>query len=172
MPPSFKIPSSLKHRHIPLTELCGQNECKRITVGVAIDSQPPPGLPKKVHLLQRAAEEDILPNMYELPGGNWEETDDTILDTVAREAKEETGLVMSAVLCEFEEFEYTTKRGPARQLNFLVEVQQSQSEPTPALSPSEHQNYLWAGAADSLEELPMSGGMRTVVRNAFRAIGE
>ena len=172
MSPSFQVPSSLKHRHIPLPELCGQNEGKRITVGVAIVSQPPPGLPKKVLLLQRAAEEDVLPNMYELPGGNWEETDGTILDTVAREAKEETGLVMSAVLSEFEEFEYTTKRGPARQLNFLVEVQQSQSEHTPALSPSEHQNYLWAGAADSLEELPMSGGMRTVVRNAFRAIGE
>jgi hypothetical protein len=79
---------------------------------------------------------------------------------------------MSTVLSEFEGFEYTTKRGPARQLNFLVRVQQSQSEPTPALSSSEHQNYLWAGAMDSLEELPMSEGMRTVVRNAFRALGE
>lgn len=172
MSPSFQVPSSLKHRQIPLPELCAQNEGKRITVGVAIISQPPLGLSQKVLLLQRAAEEDVLPNMYELPGGNWEETDDTILDTVAREVKEETGLVTSAVLSEFEEFEYTTKRGPARQLNFLVEVQRSQSEPTPALSPSEHQNYIWAGATDSLEDLPMSAGMRTVVRNAFRAIGE
>jgi hypothetical protein len=88
---------------------------------------------------------------------------------------EETGLVMSAVLCEFEEFEYTAKRGPARQLNFLIEAQQPHSvttssreieEPAPTLNPSEHQAYVWVGAADSLEELPMSGGMKTVVQNA------
>lgn len=84
---------------------------KRITVGVAIVSQPAPKFSAKILLLQRAADEDTLPNMYELPGGNWEEIDSTILDTVAHEAKEETGLAMSAVLHEFEQFEYVTKRG-------------------------------------------------------------
>jgi len=181
MSPSFSVPLSLKHRNIPLHKLCDQHEGKRITVGVAIVSQPPPDLPKKVLLLQRAADEDVLPNMYELPGGNLEGTDATILDTVARETKEETGLMMSAVLCEFEEFEYTTRRGPARQLNFLIEVQQSHSaaasgyqmgEATPTLSPSEHQAYVWVEASNSLEGLPMSEGMRIVVKNAFKAIDE
>jgi len=175
---SFSIPSALTHRDIPIRELCGQYEGKRVTVGVAIISQSPPDLPKKILLLQRAADEAVLPNMYELPGGNWEENDATILDTVSREAKEETGLVISAVLCEFEGFEYTTKRGPASQLNFLVEVQQYQSatsdstmgEVTPVLNPSEHQAYIWVEAGDSLEKLPMSDGMRIVVKNAFEAI--
>jgi 8-oxo-dGTP pyrophosphatase MutT (NUDIX family) len=49
-------------------------------------------------LLQRAADEDVLPNLYELPGGNWEETNDTIPDTAAREVEESTALVMSAVV--------------------------------------------------------------------------
>jgi ADP-ribose pyrophosphatase YjhB (NUDIX family) len=44
-------------------------------------------------LLQRAAD-----NLYELPGGNWEETNDTIPDTAAREVEESTALVMSAVV--------------------------------------------------------------------------
>lgn len=114
--------------------------------------------------------------MYELPGGNCEETDTTIFDTVAREAMEETGLVMRTVLCEFEEFEYTTKRGPARQLNFLIDVEQPTAsdyrngELTPILSPNEHQAYLWVKAADSLEELPMSEGMKIVLQNAFKAM--
>jgi len=173
---SYTIAPSLKYRQISLRQLCSQYEGKRITVGVAIVSQPPASLAKKILLLQRAADEDTLPNMYELPGGNWEESDATIFDTIAREAKEETGLTMSAVLGEFEEFEYTTKRGLAKQLNFLVEVQQCavsddvSGEPTPTLCPSEHQAYLWAEATDSLEELPMTQGMKTIIRNAFKAI--
>jgi len=171
------IPPALASRSIPLRELLDQHQGKRITVGVAVVT---PGEPQKLLLLQRAADEDVLPNMYELPGGNCEDGDTTIFDTVVREAKEETGLVLSAVLNEFESFEYTTtKRGPARQLNFLVEVQQSagsvdegDAEPKPTLSANEHQAYVWIGAGDSLETLQMTDGMRTVVKNALRAMKE
>lgn len=46
--------------------------------------------------------------MYELPGGNCEPEDGTVFDAVAREVSEETGLVISEVLCEFEDFECST----------------------------------------------------------------
>lgn len=109
---------------------------------------------------------------------NWEEIDATILDTVARGAKEETGLEISAVLCKFEGFEDTTKRGPASRLNFLVEVRPAATsgynmgEVMPIWNPTEHQAYIWARAGDSLEKLPMSDDIRIVVKNAFKAIDE
>ena len=53
-------------------------------IGVAIRRCP------QLLVLQRAAHEDAYPHMYELPGGNWEKENSTILHTVAREALEET----------------------------------------------------------------------------------
>lgn len=168
---SIIIPTSLDHRKIPLKDLQAQIAGKRITVGVAIVSKASTDpTTTKLLLLQRAAEEEVLPNMYELPGGNCEATDATILDTVQREAFEETGLVITEILAEFESFEYTTKRGPALQLNFIVVANRSASEPTPTLSPDEHQAYRWAAANEFLSDLPMSAGMSEVVQNAYKAI--
>ncbi|KAJ7170188.1 hypothetical protein C8R46DRAFT_1091474 [Mycena filopes] len=129
--------------------------------------------------------------MYELPGGNCEPTlDATILHTVAREALEETGLVVTRVVAEFDGFEYTTRRGPARQLNFLVEVEVQEASasrgggpdededegrgrglPTPILSPEEHHAFAWVGVGDSLEGFPMSESMGKVVRDALAVMG-
>ncbi|THU77669.1 hypothetical protein K435DRAFT_628925, partial [Dendrothele bispora CBS 962.96] len=125
-------------------------------------------------LLQRAANEDAYPNMYELPGGNWEKIDETILHTVAREALEETGLMITAICTEFDGFEYTTaRRGPAKQLNFLVEVRSdndsdaSGEPPEPTLNAEEHQAYTWVEKGDDLEKFPTSDSMRMVVQNAL-----
>ncbi|KAF8915036.1 hypothetical protein CPB85DRAFT_1411641 [Mucidula mucida] len=146
----FPIPSALDHLKAPLRDVCKLHPGKRLT---------------------RAAEEDILPNMYELPGGNIEPlTDPTIFHTVAREALQETGLVVSAVLGEFQSFEYATKRGEARQLNFLVHVEAPCDRPIPTLSPSEHQAYIWIDSVESLDSLPMTDGMKEVVGNALTAM--
>ncbi|THU86809.1 NUDIX-domain-containing protein [Dendrothele bispora CBS 962.96] len=178
---TYTISPAVHERNIPLEELCVQNEGKRITVGIAIvtavtkaPSSPTGSLQKpKLLLLQRAANEDAYPNMYELPGGNWEKNDETILHTVAREAFEETGLVVTSICTEFDGFEYTTaRRGPAKQLNFLVEVHSDDSNaggepPEPTLNAEEHQAYAWVEEGDDLEKFPMSDSMRTVVQNAL-----
>ena len=160
---TVRIPPALEHRNIPLCDLRAQSEKKRLVVGVAIASRTS----GKLLLLQRAADEEFLPNVYELPGGHAEDdTDATIFDTVVREAAEETGLMVTAVLREFEPFEY----GRSVQLNFVVEVEAAEDEvPVPKLNPSEHQAFVWANV-DGLDGLPMSEGMGEVVRNAFGAI--
>lgn len=168
---AITVPSSLEHRKIPLKDLQAEILGKRITVGVAIVANS--SSENKLLLLQRSATEDVLPNMYELPGGNVDDSDATVLDTVQREALEETGFTITQFLAEFEPFEYTTKRGDARQLNFLVAVNELNvkgEEPTPTLSPDEHQAYKWASSSDPLSDLPMSEGMSIVVQNAFKAM--
>ncbi|KAJ7475920.1 NUDIX hydrolase domain-like protein, partial [Mycena latifolia] len=160
---------------IPLDQLRELYPGKRITVGVAIvstNSNPP-----KLLLLQRSEDEETLPNMYELPGGNCDPEDATVLDCVTREALEETGLEVSEILAEFEDFEYSTKRGAAKQLNFLVRAEmpegRADSPLVPTLNPQEHQAFVWVESLGSLESVPgMTPGMKVVVQNALKAMSE
>ncbi|KAJ7773384.1 NUDIX hydrolase domain-like protein [Mycena metata] len=161
-----QVPGALAHRDIPLDALKAQHPGKRITVGVAIVSDDEP---RKLLLLQRSANEDTLPNMFELPGGNCDPGDLTVIDAVARETEEETGLVVAEVLSEFEHFEYSTKRGPAMQLNFLVRVEH---DGTLKLNPEEHQACLWIESPGVLDTLPMTAGMKKVVACALEAAKE
>ncbi|KAJ7455375.1 NUDIX hydrolase domain-like protein [Mycena galericulata] len=168
----MRIPETLKHRDIPLDQLRQLYPGKRITVGVAIIAESSVHPSWKLLLLQRSDDEETLPSMYELPGGNCEPEDGTIFDAVSREAREETGLVISEVLSEFEEFEYSTKRGAAKQLNFLVRVREMPEGPlVPTLHPEEHQTYVWleSESPSILDSLPMTPGMNTVVNNALEA---
>lgn len=156
--------------HIPLKELRSQPEFigKRVTVGVAVAATIGSKGSKKLLLLQRAANEDACPNMYELPGGNTEEEDKTIHDTVVRELSEETGLKATNIVGEFDDgFEYTTRRGASKQLNFLVNVPDN---PKVTLNPEEHQAYAWIGADDSLDGFPMTDAMKRTVAHALRAV--
>jgi 8-oxo-dGTP pyrophosphatase MutT (NUDIX family) len=167
----MQIPATLKHRGIPLVQLQQLYPGMRITVGVAIVTDQP----RKLLLLQRSADEETLPNMYELPGGNCDPEDATVLETVAREAREETGLIISEVLGEFEDFEYSTKRGAAKQLNFLVRVESPENPSAgevliPTLNPKEHQAYVWLESLSFLDTLPMTPGMKGVVENALKAM--
>ena len=90
----YHVHPSLSQFAIPISSLQSKYaEYARLVVGVAIVHP----LTKKLLILQRASTETTLPNMYELPGGGAESCDGTILDTVARETREETGLVVSVV---------------------------------------------------------------------------
>lgn len=113
---------SVAARHIPLSTSQAQpeNTGKCLIVGVAVISPTS----KKLPILQRAAHEDSYAGMYELPGGHTEDADATILDTIVRELKEETGLAVRRIVAESDEgFEYETRKGTVKQLNFLVEVE-------------------------------------------------
>ncbi|KAL9092669.1 MAG: hypothetical protein Q9159_000740 [Coniocarpon cinnabarinum] len=50
----------------------------------------------RVLVLQRA-ESDVFPGKWDFPGGRFETSDDTMLDAVAREVNEETGLRLTMV---------------------------------------------------------------------------
>ncbi|OCF43026.1 hypothetical protein I317_03118 [Kwoniella heveanensis CBS 569] len=93
------------------------------------DADPSPG--HKILLVQRAAHEDCYPYHWEIPGGGAElGVDQTLLETVVREVKEETGLVVSAILGEFGGFEWPgtgdEEGSRYKQYNFVVEVELGQ----------------------------------------------
>ncbi|KAJ7272971.1 hypothetical protein C8J57DRAFT_1434915 [Mycena rebaudengoi] len=150
---AFVVSPAVQHRDIPIQALCDEHTGKRVTVGVAIEAYP---------------------NMYELPGGNWEAADSTILHTVAREALEETGLVVTRIAKEFPGFEYSTRRGPAQQLNFIVDVKGTEGGglPKPTLNPEEHQAFAWVGPGDSVDNNPTSESMAKVVQSALQEMME
>ncbi|WVF71115.1 hypothetical protein IAT40_005912 [Kwoniella sp. CBS 6097] len=84
---------------------------------------------RRILLVQRAASEieECYPNHWEIPGGEAElGVDQTLLETVVREVKEETGLVVSGILGEFEGFEWSgegdMEGSGYKQYNFVVEV--------------------------------------------------
>ncbi|KAJ2252890.1 hypothetical protein GGI13_003017 [Coemansia sp. RSA 455] len=62
------------------------------------------GVPS-VLLVQRAAHERSYPNEWEIPGGHVD-PGKSILESLSREIYEETGLVVTKVLCMFEGFHY------------------------------------------------------------------
>lgn len=53
-----------------------------------------------------ASVEDASPNIYEILSGHAEDEETTILDTVTRETREETGSTAKWIVDDFEGFEY------------------------------------------------------------------
>lgn len=124
-------------------------KCKyQITAGGVLLKQ------NQVLLLQRAASEKILPNLWELPSGK-KEPSETILQALVREFKEETGLKVKA-LRPVSVFDYRfIKSGQmvySTQINFLVKY--SGQRLKIKLSP-EHRAYKWVGRQD-LKKLKVS----------------
>ena len=116
-----------------------------------------------VLLLQRSLS-DSYGGLWEGPGGSCEDTDATLLDSLAREVLEESGLHVSHVreLVATEKWEIKGGRGTAMKYSFLVDVYEAGSTgnkefdasiqiPPPdgwecriKLAPGEHEDYVWA----------------------------
>jgi 8-oxo-dGTP pyrophosphatase MutT (NUDIX family) len=175
MTPTFIIADSAKPFDIPLGDLCLQYPGKRLVVGVAIVSFPPndsSGSQRKLLLLQRAKDEFDHPLMYELPGGNAEPDDSTLLSTVVREAEEETGLSVTHIWGTFPGFEYETSKGKAIQFNFLAGVEAG-TESNIRIDPEEHCAFAWVDNKDDLSSrYPMTENMSRVVSDALNIIEE
>ncbi|KAJ2254965.1 hypothetical protein GGI13_001865 [Coemansia sp. RSA 455] len=133
-----------------------------------------------VLLVQRAAHERSYPNEWEIPGGHVD-PGESILESLSREIYEETNLVVTKVLCEFEGFQYwstkyeegesdlvdSTLSVCTQQLNFCVLVSDTSAI---KLDPNEHQQYAWC-TSETLEQFKMTPTMRQVVRNALDSLG-
>ncbi|GAB7355877.1 hypothetical protein MBLNU459_g6531t2 [Dothideomycetes sp. NU459] len=129
-------------------------------------------------IIKRSAEERSWTGYWEMPGGSVDSTDETISDAIARELREETGLVMRRVVDEIQP-PITFDSGWAKsrkwlKLSFLVEITESaeaeaeeevkaqESEegkaksisrvgvPIVKLDPKEHQSHLWVTEAQIL----------------------
>lgn len=128
-------------------------------------------LTPRVLLLQRALT-DSMPGCWEGPGGSYEpDVDDTLLDGVAREVLEETGLHVShiAELVAVDSWTHTRRNGSKFRIakySFIVEVHESvrpsaarvpREEIPVQLMESEHQAFDWATEEDVRLSL-QSGG--------------
>ena len=125
-------------------------------------------------LLIQRAEEDTFPHFWEIPGGSVEQTDSTILDAVAREVLEETGLRLTRLVEQIGEglLMWSRRSVPFLRLAFEIEVAEIPARMTlthiqPSghreaddsdsgtvhdipvkLNPEEHQNYEWVTEDD------------------------
>jgi len=163
----IEIYSPVSHYDIPLADLRAQHPDRRLVVGVAIFRRDPSDGKKKLLLVQRVETEDSFPLMYEIPGGHAEDEDASILSTVVRETREETGLTVCKIVAEFQGFEYEAKQGPSLQINFIVEVG---LDDVVKLNPDEHCALAWIAPGDDLSHLALTGSMRKVVADALEFV--
>ncbi|KAL2838991.1 pyridoxal phosphate-dependent transferase [Aspergillus pseudoustus] len=110
----------------------------------------------RILLLQRAANDDECPNLWEVSGGG-AQGDETPVDCAVRELREETGLIASAVTAIIDECEWTEEEDTTRKwkvFTFFVKVD-SDSHCAAALEvqldQKEHRAYLWATESDIKE---------------------
>ncbi|KAF3480008.1 NUDIX domain protein [Arthroderma uncinatum] len=117
-------------------------------------------------LLLRRSLSDSLGGLWEGPGGSCDSTDATVLDSVAREVLEETGLHVSRIrkLVAVDQWNRDRglasgpeKRGMAVKFSFAVDVHEANPkadifnpdwEHNIKLTPGEHERYRWVTEVD------------------------
>lgn len=108
---------------------------QKVIAGIAIVNK------NKILIIQRAADEDILPNLWEFPSGK-KEPMENIEDTARREAKEETGLDIK-IDKPISVFNFGwEKENEIRDATEIVFLGQIEGVSEIKLS-SEHQNFAW-----------------------------
>ena len=108
-----------------------QDKVKKISVGAAIMHN------NRVLMLQRR-HDDFMPNIFELPGGGTEGRE-SLLDTLVREIKEETGCDVEHVKQYINHIDFPSSTGAlTRRFNFLVNVKNPEK-----ITLSEHAGYAW-----------------------------
>ncbi|BDQ04945.1 MAG: hypothetical protein KatS3mg084_0463 [Candidatus Dojkabacteria bacterium] len=122
----------------------------------------------KVLILQRHKDENIFPNMWELPSGKKEplETSESCL---LREVKEETGLDIKIIM-PFFVFDYQIEKPEeildSTQINFLVTPIGNNKK---VKLSSEHQNFTWI-RENEINQYEMSKETKQVIKKAIELI--
>lgn len=121
----------------------------------------------KVLILQRSKDEDVYPNIWELPSGKKEPLE-KCEDSLLREVKEETGLNVKIII-PFSVFNYQIKRrGEIRdstQINFLAKVK---GKDNLKLS-SEHQSFAWINK-NEIDRYKLTEKTKKVIKEAFKLL--
>ncbi|KAE8152768.1 NUDIX hydrolase domain-like protein [Aspergillus avenaceus] len=175
----FTVPPHLEQYTAPLAVFRAANpQYTHFVVGGLVFSNPTPTTdnpsPESKVLLLRRALTDSLPGYWEGPGGGCEETDDSIVDAVVREVREESGLHVSRVV-DLVGIEEWVKLKPdqvvkAVKFHFLVEVWEAQGfipggegqvverwEDGVLLTPEEHDAFVWEGVDEVRASLEGKG---------------
>ncbi|KAM0341862.1 hypothetical protein ACHAPU_009798 [Fusarium lateritium] len=148
----------------------------KITIRAAIIRTDQRGT-KRILFLKRTAHEVYYPGVFEIPGGNVDDTDLSIRDAITREVKEETGLTVVKVLSPLAPFTYIAEKKiehgtflqtiqkTALQLSYLVQTEEDDGELV--VNPSEYSEGLWVNF-EELYSVEMTNEMRKLVSEAFK----
>ncbi|KAI0993965.1 hypothetical protein K3495_g14219 [Podosphaera aphanis] len=103
-------------------------------------------------IVQRAAS-NTFPGCWEIPGGGYDSTDTTILDGMAREVLEETGLRVTAIRRVIDrDGRMIIRRNGKRILKFEFEVEVCCTDFV-KVNPPEHQAYRWSTEEECRKEI-------------------
>lgn len=128
---TFQVPPELSSLAVPLKSwLNSHQEYECLVVGAFVFAYG-----SKMHaaaatndynqphlLLIKRADGDAYPRCWEIPGGSVEQEDSTILDAVAREVREETGLQLTRVVEQIGEGLVGWSKRISLRLSFEIEV--------------------------------------------------
>ncbi|KKQ77251.1 hypothetical protein A2715_00090 [Candidatus Woesebacteria bacterium RIFCSPHIGHO2_01_FULL_39_32] len=118
---------------------------------------------EKVLVLQRNTDEEVFPNMWELPSGKREPLEDS-LQSLKREVLEETNIDIDVILA-FSTFDYQiekpTEIRDTTQINFLTKAKGENIKIS-----GEHQNFTWISEED-VKNYNFSEQTKKVIIDAF-----
>lgn len=118
----------------------------------------------KILIVQRAADEKILPNIWEFPSGKKEPLE-KIEDAAIREAKEETGLDIKLIKPIYVFNFGWENEEEVRDATEIVFLASTEENPQVKIS-SEHQNFAWI-SKDETENYNMSADTKAAIRIAL-----
>ncbi len=146
--------------HAGLEELVARAEAegRTLVVGAGIQHAG------RLLLVRRATTENFLAEYWEVPGGKVDQ-DESILDALVREVREETALEIRDIRDCVGMFDYDLPEGLFCQFTFLVDV----THPHLTLNPAEHDARRWIHPSErpTLDTLRLTPQMRAMLAVLF-----
>jgi 8-oxo-dGTP pyrophosphatase MutT (NUDIX family) len=150
----FQVSEQLTSLNIPISQYLREHKDVHILAAGALVFHH-----DRLLLIQRSEMEKGFRNCWEIPGGQCDDEDETILHSAARELLEETGLHVARLNYQVGEntrFQTGSGKRPRiwQKFSFVVDVVEAgpnPRKPTPVqvkLDPIEHQNHVWVTQAD------------------------
>ncbi len=123
----------------------------------------------KVLILQRHKDEDVYPNMWELPSGKREPLEPSE-ESLIREVKEEAGLDVK-IMMPFSVFDYQIEKPDeirdSTQINFLVTPTNNKD----VVLSEEHQALAWI-TREEINKYNLTEATKNVIQKAFEIINK
>lgn len=124
---------------------------------------------EKVLILQRHRNEDVYPNMWELPSGKRDSLEPSE-NSLMREVREETGLDVK-IMMPFSVFDYQIEKPDeirdSTQINFLV----TPADDKQVVLSEEHQAFVWITKKE-IDEYNLTEATKSVIQKAFEVISK
>lgn len=122
----------------------------------------------KILIIQRSADDDVFPNLWEIPSGK-REPFETSHNALVRETKEEVGIDVEPIM-PVDVFEFKIEKEDeirdATQISFLC---RPIGEPKVKLS-DEHQNFVWIDEKELDSYFNLSDETRKAIEKAFELL--